>query len=120
MKIFPDMGKNQIDEQERQLRWRGLRHVPGSTNRLLPRSIRHQFPQCRSHSETVEKFEEDLTDNARSHGDLKVIIEIGEAIKVSPQRERGTPNGDPLMTAIREQLTQMLSKLQTESRMYKS
>ena len=37
--------------------------------------------------EMIEKFEEDLTDKARLHGQLKVVLQIGEAIEVSPERD---------------------------------
>ena len=67
--------------------------------------------------DTLEKFEEDLTGKCRIHGKTKVILDVGEAIEVSPKRERGAKS-DPLMTAIRNQLGESLEQLQHESRMY--
>ncbi len=58
--------------------------------------------------ETVERFEEDVTDQARVHAPMRAVIEVGEAIEVSPERAR-TAEGDPLMAAIREQLETMLA-----------
>ncbi len=46
--------------------------------------------------EIVEKFEEDLTDVAQPHGPTKAVIEIGEALEVSPERDR-TAAIDPLL-----------------------
>ena len=40
--------------------------------------------------ETVERFEEDLTDRIRLHGPIRAKIMIGEAIEVSPTREGRT------------------------------
>jgi hypothetical protein len=57
--------------------------------------------------ETVERFEEDLTDRVRVHGQMSATVNVGEAIEVSPQREaRGS--SDPLLAKIEEQLRQML------------
>ena len=67
--------------------------------------------------ETVEKFEEDLTDAARIHGKLKVIIDVGESIEVPTRREKGV-DSDPLMVSIRDQLEQSLSETQNDCRMY--
>ena len=58
--------------------------------------------------ETVERFEEDLTDVARIHTPMRAVVAVGEAIDVSPEHTR-CPDGDPLMTAIREQLEKMLA-----------
>ena len=57
--------------------------------------------------ETVERFEEDLTDHVRVHGPLHATITVGEAIEVPPSREnRG--GDDPLMEQIEKQLREML------------
>ena len=62
--------------------------------------------------ETVERFEEDFTDNVRIHGPLKVVLQVGEAIDVPSTRVRGE---DPVMDGIRSQLTEMLKELSNES-----
>ncbi|MGB7746433.1 MAG: hypothetical protein WBN75_04020 [Verrucomicrobiia bacterium] len=59
--------------------------------------------------ETVERFEEDLTDRTRIHRPLHAIIEVGKALSVSSGRERGG-GPDPLMEKIREQLETMLER----------
>ena len=67
--------------------------------------------------ETIEKFEEDLFDKCRIHGNLKVVLDVGEAIEVSTKRDRSA-EFDPLMAEIRERIDEMLVELQKESRMY--
>jgi hypothetical protein len=56
----------------------------------------------------VERFEEDMTDKARPHAPMRAVVEVGQAIEVSPERARNI-EGDPLMGAIREQLETMLA-----------
>jgi hypothetical protein len=55
--------------------------------------------------ETVERFEEDLTDAVRPLPH-RVVITVGDAIVVNPERLRGGP--DPVMTGIESQLKLML------------
>jgi hypothetical protein len=42
-------------------------------------------------------------------------VDVGEAIEVSPERTR-SPDGDPLMNSIREQLETMLAASAARSR----
>ena len=62
----------------------------------------------------MQRFEEDLTDQVQVHGELKVVIEIGEAIEVSPERDRQA-EVDPLMYQIETTLQGMLDELAKES-----
>ena len=64
--------------------------------------------------EIVERYEEDLTDVARIYRPLRVSISVGEAIEVSPERQRGG-NGDPLTGQIRDRLNRMLTETAGES-----
>lgn len=66
--------------------------------------------------ETVERFEEDVTDYAHCHRPMRCIVEVDEAIEVSPQRDRSTGD-DPLMQRIEDRLRAMLTELSRESRM---
>ena len=66
---------------------------------------------------TIERFEEDLTDKVTVHGSLKVIMEVGEAIEVSPERDRSA-EVDPLMSRVEESLQGMLDRLARESPLY--
>ena len=66
--------------------------------------------------ETVERFEEDLTDQVRTHRPLKTVVEIGEAIPVDATRGRGAD--ETLMATIEERLRSMLAELNRECRPY--
>ena len=59
--------------------------------------------------ETVEHFEEDMTDKTRVHGPLKITIEIGESIEVAPKQVKGVKT-DPLMAELEQRLTSMLQR----------
>jgi 1-acyl-sn-glycerol-3-phosphate acyltransferase len=106
--ILPDMTKNEIDEPERKRRWKQLADV------YLAQQLFHYPPgYARSNPtperllETVERFEEDLTDKIRVHGPMHATITVGEAIEVPASREeRGLE--DPLMHQIEVQLKTML------------
>jgi hypothetical protein len=65
--------------------------------------------------ETVERFEEDMTDEVRTLGPFRAIVDVGEAIEVSPGRARGG-DGDPLMNTVRESLETMLAASLAERR----
>ena len=60
--------------------------------------------------ETVERFEEDLTDHTRIHRPIHAAIEVGEAIEVPPGRDRGT-EGDSMMGRVRARIETMLEEL---------
>ena len=60
--------------------------------------------------ETVERFEEDLTDAVRVHRPLHAAVEVGEAIEVPPGRDRGSES-DGLMTEVRRTIEAMLERL---------
>ena len=54
--------------------------------------------------ETVERFEEDLTDDCRLYYPLRAKVTVGEAIPVNPARERD----DPVIAELERQLKTML------------
>jgi 1-acyl-sn-glycerol-3-phosphate acyltransferase len=63
--------------------------------------------------ETVERYEEDLTDAATCHRPLRCVGQVGDPIEVSPERVRGT--ADPAMKALEESLSAMLKRLEADS-----
>jgi len=106
--ILPDMTADHIDEAERQRRWSQLADLYLAQQLFLfpPDYVRNN-PTPERLLETVERFEEDLTDVVQVHGELHATITVGEAIEVSPTREsRGSE--DPLMENIRKQLQALL------------
>ncbi len=66
--------------------------------------------------ETLERFDEDLTDTARVHRPMRVIVQIDNAIPVGPDRPRG--GDDPLMATLEERLRAMMAELQRECRLF--
>ena len=120
MKIFPDLSRNKVEPEERARRWRHLertylaQQVDCYPENYLVDTDRTSIDRI---METIEKFEEDLYDKCRIHGELKVVMDIGEAIEVSPKREKST-EGDPLMMRIRDDIQVMLTEMQDESKTY--
>ena len=113
--ILPELIRNNLSEEERGEHWRQLAacyYVQQMSH--YPRDyVRMSEPNIPEHIlETVERFEEDFTDDVRLYGPLKVIMKVGEAIDVSSERVRGH---DPVMDDIHDQLTAMLAELSNES-----
>ncbi len=116
--ILPDLILDNISAEERARRWRDLAdiYLAQQVSCYIPDYLT-TGPSITRLLETVERFEEDLTDVATIHGKLKVIIQVDEAIEVSPRRDRSAPV-DPLMIQIEERLEGMLGKLALESPLY--
>ncbi len=115
MKVLPEMVRGEVDEEERQRRWKQLAdlHVVQQISSYPPDYL-SKFASRDRIFETLERFEEDLTDQVHVHGSLKVVIDIGEAIEVSPDRDRSLKS-DPLMNQLETQLQGMLDELAKES-----
>ena len=115
MKIVPEMTTGELDERERERRWTHLSRIYLSQQiaSYPPDYIISPTTDTRI-LETVERLEEDITDRARMHGPLEVIIEIDEPIEVPTDR---TPRGeeDPIMRRLRERMQSMLDRLSTHS-----
>lgn len=118
VKIFPDMIGDELDLDERKRRWDHLeRTYLAQQVDCYPDQYVVEHPSVDRLLETVEKFEEDFTDQCRVHGNLKAITLVGDPIEVSTKRERGLDH-DPLMEEIRQRLEAMLLELRPESKMY--
>lgn len=106
--ILPDLIKGEIPEAERERRWRQLADV------YLAQQLSHYPPDYVRENvtperllETVERFEEGITDQSRVHRPMSATVEVGPAIEMSPTREaRGS--SDPVMTKIEQELRRML------------
>lgn len=120
MKIFPQISKSDLEPNEIQQRWRAMHdtYLAQQVDCYPGRYVR-DFPSVDRVLETLEKFEEDLTEQARVHGQMKVVIQVGDPIEVSTKRERAS-DGDPLMSQIKDSITGMLQTLQHESKMCES
>jgi 1-acyl-sn-glycerol-3-phosphate acyltransferase len=114
--LVPDMASGGLPEAELQRRWRQLADIYLAQQlAFYPAGYFGPQPTPERLLETVERFEEDLTDKARIHPPMRAVVDVGEAIEVSPERTRGG-DGDPLMGAIREQLEKMLAASLAEGR----
>lgn len=117
VQMLPEMVQGKLDENERQRRWRQLEDCYLAQQvSCYPPDYLVTLPSVDRYLETIERFEEDLTDKARVHGHLKVVMDVGEAIEVSPERDRKAPV-DPVMEAISTRLQGMLDALAADSRM---
>jgi hypothetical protein len=118
MAILPDMVKGNVDAAERRRRWRQLAEIYLAQQvSCYPPDYLIERPTVTRILETVERFEEDLTDKARPHPPLTAVIECGEPIEVSPERDRKAAT-DPLMARLASELQAMLDRLSLESPVY--
>jgi len=118
IKIMPEMVNGELDQKEKDRRWRQLTDLYLAQQvSCYPPDYLNTEPSVDRILETVERFEEDLSDKARIHGNLKAVIDIGEPIEVSPDRDRKA-KVDPLMAEIEKRLNAMLNELAAESPSY--
>jgi len=107
--MVPEMAGGALPEAELQRRWGQLADIYLAQQiAFYPPDYLSADPTPERFLETVERFEEDLTDVARVHAPVRAFVEVGEAIEVSPERARSA-EGDPLMAAMRDQLERMLA-----------
>jgi 1-acyl-sn-glycerol-3-phosphate acyltransferase len=105
--ILPDMVAGKLTDAERAARWRHLADV------YLVQQL-HCYPgdyivnpTPERILETVERYEEDLTDVARPHFPIRTVIMVGDAIEVSAARNK-SQEADPITEEIRRQLELLL------------
>lgn len=113
-RLLPDMVAGSVSAGQRASRWQQLAdiYLAQQLSSYPPTYLTH--PSVDRVLEIIEKFEEDITDKARLHGHLKVVLEIGEPLEVSPERVRGM-SVDPLMVEIQRSLQTMIDRLAKES-----
>ncbi|MFT3786343.1 MAG: 1-acyl-sn-glycerol-3-phosphate acyltransferase [Tepidisphaeraceae bacterium] len=106
--IVPDLVAGELTEAERARRWQALEdvYIAGEMSHY-PQDYVHEGCSPDRILETVERFEEDLTDKIRQLGPIKAHITVGTAIEVNPARE-GRGAVDPLLAGIESQLKEML------------
>ena len=103
--ILPDMIAGEIAEEERARRWRQLADIYlAQLASCYPGDYLRAGHTPERLLETVERFEEDLTDQARIHSPMRVVIQVGEPLEVDPTKDKE----DPLVKKIGQQLETML------------
>jgi len=114
--LLPEMVTGELNEAERARRWRQLADIYLAQQLFFyPPGYFSPQPTPERLLETVERFEEDLTDEAPINRPIRAVVEVGEAIEVSPTRERGVET-DPVMVRIRAELESMLAGLASRRR----
>lgn len=105
--VLPDMVQGDLPEAERARRWAQLADMYLAQQlSCYPPDYLAAAPTPDRLLETVERYEEDLTDDCRAHPPLRAIVTVGDAIVVNLVRER---NGeDPTLVGIERQLKTML------------
>ena len=105
--ILPDMVTGNLSEEERAERWRHFADL------YLVQQL-HGYPDDYFDEptperilETVERYEEDLTDKARAHFPIRAVIMVGDAIEVGMERDRSQAS-DPVTAAVRESMEALL------------
>ena len=113
-RILPEMVTGKLAPGQRARRWQQLADIYLAQQLATYPPAYLTRPSVDRILEIIEKYEEDISDKARRHGKLKVVLTIGEPIEVSPQRRRGV-NVDPLMVEIQQSLQAMIDHLAEES-----
>ncbi len=118
MRMMPEMINGEVNEDRRQrLRRQFVDIYLAQQVSCYPPDYLDERNSVDRILETVERFEEDITDQARIHGHLKAVIDIGEPIEVSSKRDKKA-KADPLMVEIGERLQGMLDELAVESPLF--
>jgi hypothetical protein len=108
--ILPEMVHGELSEEERSRRWRQLADLYVVQQlHCYSGDYLADAPTAERLLETVERYEEDLTDLARPHPPLHAIISVGEAIEATPTRDRSAES-DPMANELRRQLELMLEE----------
>jgi 1-acyl-sn-glycerol-3-phosphate acyltransferase len=86
--LVPDLAANKVSKDERARRWRQLGDCYLAQQlACYPPDYLDGEPTVERLLETVERFEEDLTDTCRVYP-LRCVVRVGEAIPVSPEKDR--------------------------------
>jgi hypothetical protein len=114
--ILPDMVRGGLSEVETARRWRQFADLYFA-QQLYCYSADYLdgAPSPERLLETVERYEEDLTDKSRPHPPLHAVVSVGEAIEVAPARDRGAQS-DPLADDLRRQLDLLLEESKSRRR----
>ena len=114
--ILPDLVAGELPREEVDRRWRQLEdcYLAQSLS-FYPAGYFTPAPTPERVLETVERFEEDMTDAVPPLARLRAVVDVGEAIPVATERRRGE-TGDPLMTELRARLETLLAASLEEAR----
>lgn len=95
--IIPTLSAGELSDVDKSHRWRQLADCYLAQQlSWYPPDYLASDPTSERILETVERFEEDLTDRVRIHRPLSARVEVGEAIMVAGERGRRPANEDLL------------------------
>jgi hypothetical protein len=115
--ILPDMVGGNLTEEDRASRWRSLADLYLVQQLHCYPGDYLEEPTPERALETVERYEEDLTDSARPHGPMRAVITVGEAIEVGAARE-GSRETDPLSLRLRQEMKTLLEVSKAHRRVH--
>ena len=107
--ILPEMITSELTEAERAERWRQLADLYLVQQLHCYPGDYIEAPTAERILETVERYEEDLTDLARAHPPLRAVISVGEGIAVDATRDR-TQAVDPVTAELRRRMELLLDE----------
>ena len=114
--ILPDMIRGDITEAESARRWRQLADLYLAQQLYCySGDYLSGSPSPERLLETVERYEEDLTDTARPHPPLHAVVCVGEAIEATAVRDRSSEN-DPMADELRRHLGILMEESKTRRR----
>jgi len=116
--ILPDMIEGQLPAAEMDRRWAQLNQAElAQSLSLYPSDYVAGDPTVDRILETIERFNEHLNGTELQLGPRRAIIEVGEPIAASAQRDRSA-GADPLLASIEQQLKSLLQRSSVHCRRY--
>lgn len=107
--LLPDLVAGSLSLEEQERRWQLLAKLYLAQQlAFYPAGYFQPESTPERILETVERFEEDITDRVRTVFPIRALVEVGAAIEVSTERAR-SGDGDLLMNSIQESLEAMLA-----------
>jgi 1-acyl-sn-glycerol-3-phosphate acyltransferase len=108
--ILPEMVHGELPEEENARRWKQLADLYLAQQlHCYSGDYLADSPTPERLLETVERYEEDLTDKVGVHPPIHAVISVGNAIEAPPTRD-GAATGDPIANEVRTQLETMLQE----------
>lgn len=107
--ILPEMITSELSEAKRAERWRHLADLYLVQQLICYPGDYIEEPTAERILETVERYEEDLTDMARAHPPIRAVISVGEGIEVDAVRDRSMTT-DPITIELRKRMEVMLEE----------
>jgi 1-acyl-sn-glycerol-3-phosphate acyltransferase len=112
--ILPEMIGTTLDQPERDRRWRQLKDIELAQQlSLYPTRYVSSNPTADRILETVERFAEHLSGDESPHPPMTAVVQVGDPIEVTSQRDRNAPE-DPVLKQIGSSLMELIEELSAE------